>query len=130
MNKLRKNIRDISFMSKKNGKVIVIHNVIARQVARLLEIDDRVERYDTDVQLETLAERVGPMGIRDTYLETEWKTDFVIFLVDSRAVVIEVETRDNLEKKSVIEKLEISRRYWKGNADDWKIVMGDELLKW
>ena len=130
MNKLQKNIRDISFMSKKNGKVIVVHNVIARQVARLLEIDDRVERYDTDVPLEALVERVDPMGIRDTYLETEWKTDFVIFLVDSRAVVIEVETRDNLEKKSVIEKLEISRRYWKGKADDWKIVMGDELLKW
>ena len=130
MNKTRKNIRDISFMSKKNGKVIMVHNVIARQVARLLEIDDRVERYETDVPLEALMERVDPIGIRDTYLEMEWKTDFVIFLEDSRTVVIEVETRANLEKKSVIEKLEISRRYWKGNADDWKIVMGDELLKW
>lgn len=117
-------------MSKKNGKVIMVHNVIARQVARLLEVDDRVERYDTDVSLEALIERVDPIGIRDTYLEMEWKTDFVIFLEDSRTVIIEVETRDNLEKKSVIEKLEISRRYWKGNAHDWKIVMGDELLKW
>ena len=130
MNKLRKNIRDISLMSKKNGKVVVVHNAIARQVAKLLEIDDRVERYDTDVPLDALMERVDPIGIRDTYLEMEWKTDFVIFLSDGRTVIIEVEARENLEKKSVIEKLEISRRYWKENADDWKIVMGDEVLKW
>lgn len=43
MNKNRKNIRDISFMSKKNGRVIMVHSVIAREVARLLENDDRVE---------------------------------------------------------------------------------------
>lgn len=48
MNKNRKNIRDISFMSKKNGRVIMVHSVIAREVARLLENDDRVEHYDTD----------------------------------------------------------------------------------
>lgn len=45
MNKNRKNIRDISFMSKKNGRVIMVHSVIAREVARLLENDDRVEHF-------------------------------------------------------------------------------------
>ena len=54
----------------------------------------------------------------------------MIYLIDERIVIAEVETRENLEKKASIEQLEISRRYWKGQVDDWKIVMGDELLKW
>lgn len=130
MNKNRKNIRDISFMSKKNGKVIMVHSVIAREVARLLEIDDRVKYYDTDVQLEKVVEKIDTTGLRDAYLTIGWKTDFAIHLVDERVVIVEVETRENLEKKASVEKLEISRRYWKGQADEWKIVMGDELLKW
>lgn len=130
MNKNRKNIRDISFMSKKNGKVIMVHSVIAREVARLLENDDRVEHYDTDVPLEKVAEKIDTTGLRDTYLTIGWKTDFAIHLADERVVIIEVETRENLQKKASVEKLEISRRYWKGQVDDWKIVMGDELLKW
>lgn len=130
MNKNRKNIRDISFMSKKNGRVIMVHSVIAREVARLLEIDERVDHYDTDVPLEKVAEKIDATGIRDAYLTIGWKTDFMIYLIDERIVIVEVETRENLEKKASIEQLEISRRYWKGQADDWKIVMGDELLKW
>lgn len=130
MNKNRKNIRDISFMSKKNGRVIMVHSVIAREVARLLENDDRVEHYDTDVPLEKVAEKIDATGLRDAYLTIGWKTDFMIYLIDERIVIVEVETRENLEKKASIEQLEISRRYWKGQADDWKIVMGDELLKW
>lgn len=130
MNKNRKNIRDISFMSKKNGKVIMVHSVIAREVARLLEIDDRVKYYDTDVPLEKVVEKIDTTGLRDAYLTIGWKTDFAIHLVDERVVIVEVETRENLEKKASVEKLEISRRYWKGQADEWKIVMGDELLKW
>lgn len=130
MNKNRKNIRDISFMSKKNGKVIMVHSVIAREVARLLEIDDRVKHYDTDVPLEKVVEKIDTTGLRDAYLTIGWKTDFAIHLVEERVVIVEVETRENLEKKASVEKLEISRRYWKGQADEWKIVMGDELLKW
>lgn len=130
MNKNRKNIRDISFMSKNNGKVIMVHSVIAREVARLLENDDRVEHYDTDVPLEKVAEKIDTTGLRDAYLTIGWKTDFAIHLADERVVIIEVETRENLQKKASVEKLEISRRYWKGQVDDWKIVMGDELLKW
>lgn len=99
MNKNRKNIRDISFMSKKNGKVIMVHSVIAREVARLLENDDRVEHYDTDVPLEKVAEKIDTTGLRDAYLTIGWKTDFAIHLADERVVIIEVETRENLQKK-------------------------------
>ena len=97
---------------------------------RLLENDDRVEHYDTDVPLEKVAEKIDATGLRDAYLTIGWKTDFMIYLIDERIVIVEVETRENLEKKASIEQLEISRRYWKGQVDDWKIVMGDELLKW
>ena len=62
-----------------------------------------------------------------------WASDFWIENADGTTGIREVVSVAQLVKKSAIQKLELSRRYWKQlDVDDWKIVVidrgGDEVV--
>lgn len=71
--------------------------------------------------------RIDRVGIRGAYLQAQWTTDFVITAQDGGEAVREIVTVDLLEKRAEIEKLELSRRYWKARGiEDWRLVLTGE----
>lgn len=131
MTKKNQSQRDISFLSSKNGKVVTVHSALARQVAKSLETDSRVFSYQVDVPLTNIPETISVVGLRETYLTTEWVVDFLVSVESGRVIAIDVASEEELEKKAVAEKLEIARRYWKKTVDDWRLVIVKEgETKW
>ncbi len=64
------------------------------------------------------------MEIRKEYFSQEWTSDFVIQAADGRNSVREFIDERELTKKAVMEKLELSRRYWSIlDITDWKLVI-------
>lgn len=117
--------RDIHFRSDKNDKTLCVHTESARTYARLLEQDESVSSYEVGVALDVgkfqFASRID---IRKEYFTGEWASDFVIHYADGSVGVREIVAEEMLSKRSVIEKLELSRRYWSiSKADSWKIVL-------
>lgn len=111
-------------MSLKNGTTISVHNSLARRFAIILENDDTIRSYKTNIPLLELSKWIDKTGIRPAYMDTEWTSDFMIEYNDGMCEVVEVEDAESLEKKATVEKLEISRRYWKANnINSWKIVI-------
>lgn len=54
----------------------------------------------------------------------EWTTDFVIRTADGRTAIREFADAQDVSKKAVMEKLELSRRYWSVlDITDWKLVV-------
>lgn len=122
--------RDIQFFSEKNQAMICVHSRRARDFARWLEGQPWVKTYQTCVPLERdRFQHMNPVDIRGEYLQICWTTDFLIHTADRRTAVREfVDARDFI-KKAVIEKLELSRRYWAiTDVTDWRLVVSGEIV--
>jgi hypothetical protein len=128
MEKAKGKYRDIKFYSEKNKSVICVHTKTARDYAGWLEQQAWVESYEVNVPFEMdRLPNVNPVEIRPLYFQTEWASDFLLHFVDGRKAVREVSTLASLQKLATVEKLELSRRYWKAmGVDDWKLVFPPE----
>lgn len=117
--------RDIHFLSKKNGCTFCTHTESAREYARILEFDENVAAYEVGVNLDPEKyPYIQRLGIRKDYFEGKWMSDFLIRYTDGRKGIREIISKEMLEKRAVIEKLEFSRRYWSlSKVDNWKVVV-------
>lgn len=122
--------RDIQFWSEKNQVMVCIHSRRARDFAKWLEQQPWVVGYETCVPLEMdKFPNVNPVDIRREYLALQWTTDFVIHTADGQIAVREFADPKDFSKKAVVEKLELSRRYWAIlDISDWKLVVSDEAI--
>lgn len=128
MKKYGRKTRDIVFFSAKNQATLCVHTPQARRYAKLLEEDTRIRSYEVNHPLDAAwIARIDRVGIRGAYLQTQWTTDFVITDQDGGEAVREIVTADLLGKHAEIEKLELSRRYWKArDVEDWRLVLTGE----
>jgi hypothetical protein len=128
MEKVGVKTRDIKFFSSKNDAVVLVHNKTARDYADWLEHQAWVESYETGYPLDKAQMvHVNPVEIRPQFFEIDWASDFLIHFADGRLAVREVTTLEQLQKKAIVTKLELSRRYWKSmGVDDWKLVFPPE----
>ena len=118
------------FFSPKSLSMVIAYSTWARDYAKWLEGEDWVKSFEANIPLDR--RRYGsvlPADIRKVYFDTDWMSDFRIITTDGRTLIREVATRAQLSKRSSLEKLEFSRRYWKNtDIDSWGIViMGDDL---
>lgn len=122
--------RDIQFWSEKNQAMVCVHSRRARDFARWLEQQPWVLSYETCVPLQMdKFSNVNPVDIRREYLSLQWTTDFVIRTADGRTTVREFVDARDFSKKAVIEKLELSRRYWAiMDVTDWRLVVSGEIV--
>lgn len=105
--------RDIRFYSAKNDSVVLVHTQAARDYAKRLDSDQNVQSYVPGYPLNRERyQHISPVGIRKTYFETEWATDFFVTYSDGSTAAIELARQDDLRKRACVEKLEFSRRYW------------------
>ena len=111
MNKAGNKTRDLSFMSAKNGKMMTVHTEQAMQYAIRLENDPTVISYVTNHPLEP-DEIEAEQGVRKSYYETQWTSDFVITFTDCTMGIRELVSASKLTKRSEIEKLQLSHSYW------------------
>ena len=125
MNRAGLKTRDIKYKSNKNDRVMVVHTEDARSYAKYLEERDEIVSYDVCVPLDPGAlDRVDKVDIRGDYFRQQWESDFQLIYVDGTYGIREVIKPDDMEKLSEIEKLELSRRYWKLlGITDWKVVL-------
>jgi len=126
MRKSGKKYRDIKFLSTKNGgEVLLVHSDQARKYARKLEEDPNVKSYSVCKALSP--ERINmiqKVDIRKAYFEQQWESDFYVVYSDTSVGIREIATEEDLKKRAEIEKLELSRRYWKAaGVTNWKIVI-------
>lgn len=123
--------RDIQFFSEKNQTMICVHSRKARNFAKWLEQQPWVVSYETCVPLDPdRFPNVNPVNIRREYLSMEWTTDFVIHTADGRSAVREFVDAKDFTKKAIIEKLELSRRYWAIlDISEWKLVICGEVVE-
>ena len=64
------------------------------------------------------------LGIRKQYFEGQWASDFLIRYTDGTKGIREIVSKEMLDKRAVMEKLEFSRRYWSlSKVDNWKVVV-------
>ena len=128
MDKAGMKTRDIRFFSNKNDQIICIHSKWARDYAKYLEQQPWVQSYQAVVPLEPdYMQYVSPIDIRSLYFKSEWATDFLIRFVDGRKGVRELVHREDLTKRAMVERLELSRRYWAvRDIDEWKVVLVDD----
>ena len=119
--------RDIQFFSQKNGRMICVHNRWARDYAKHLERESWVAGYETGRPLDlNQFTHVNPIGIRSSYFQTAWVSDFFLQYADGRCCERELTTTEALRRQAVVEKLELSRRYWSAlDVADWKVVIAD-----
>ena len=132
MEKANQKRRDTKFFSGKNQTVVCVHTVEARVYTQYLEILGRVERYETNPPLE-LAQfpHLNTLDIRPEYFSLDWISDFRVYYDDGTAGIREIVREQQLKKRSVIEQLELSRRYWQAvGTHDWKIVTDTALKAW
>ena len=114
MNKSGQKTRDIKFRSKKNERVMVVHTENARCYAKYLEDRDEVVSYDVCVYLNPGAlDCIDRVDIRREYFKQQWESDFQLIHADGTFGIREVIKPGDLDKLSEVEKLELSRRYWK-----------------
>lgn len=116
--------RNITFYSIKNQKVVSVNNEQAKQYAMLLEEDKSVERYDTNVPLLAIQDKIDTTGFRAGTLTSAWVSDFMV-VRNGTPCIIEIVDEEQLEKKrACAEKLELSRRFWKeAGIQSWKVVI-------
>ena len=123
--------RDIQFWSEKNQQMICVHSRRARDFAKYLEQQSWVKTYQTCVPLDqNRFPNISPIDIRKEYFSQEWTSDFVIQTADGRSSVREFIDEREFTKKAVMEKMELSRRYWSVlDVTDWKLVISGEATK-
>lgn len=134
MDKTESKYRDIQFYSEKNKSLMSVHSKDAKAYADLLEASPHVVKYKCILPLDPgFMEEISRLGIRPECFGIAWASDFWIENADGTTGIREVVSVAQLVKKSAIQKLELSRRYWKQlDVDDWKIVVidrgGDEVV--
>jgi len=131
MRKINNQRHDFKFYSEKNQQMLVVHSKEAKTLADLLESDSSVLSYQVCVPInpqELL--KVSMVDIRKEYkpevgdTKPTWETDFLIEYATGKKAVRELSKDELLEKRAELEKLELSRRYWKSQGiTDWKIVL-------
>ncbi len=125
MDKTESKYRDIQFYSEKNQKLMSVHTRDAKTYADILEKSPNVVKYKCIVPLDpAFLDEISKVGIRAEHFQTAWASDFWIENADGSTSIREIIPLEHLIKKADIQKLEISRRYWKRlDVDDWKIVI-------
>ena len=128
MGKFKANRRDIQIFSQKNGRLILLHSEKDLKYSNRLEKDPLVVSYEPCVLLEKEGMgRVSPLDIRAEYLDGSvvWESSFLVeYEGDTRVIYELIEDASQLQKRAVVEKLELSRRYWAGmGITDWKVVV-------
>lgn len=125
MEKAKGKYRDIKFFSEKNKAIMCVHCKTARDYAEWIEHQAYVDSYEVNVPLES--ERmvsVSSVGIRSLYFKTDWASDFLLHFSDGSKGVRELTSMNDLKKEANIERLELSRRYWKAlGIQNWKLVL-------
>lgn len=121
--------RTLQFFSKKNNEMRLVNSSPARAFAKHLEEQSWVKSYETCRPLEVdCFSNISRIGIRSAYFdEPDWVSDFYICYADGNIGVREITTKDALQKKTVIEKLELSRRYWSLFTVDWKVLLIEDV---
>ena len=116
--------RDIHFFSQKNQKMMCVHSRQTRDYAKQLEEMDSVKSYETCVPLDMgRFIHVQPVDIRPDYLQKEWTTDFLLEDRNGHKSVREVVLASSLKKRAMVERLELSRRYWATLNIEWAVVL-------
>ena len=125
MHKDKARTRDIYFFSQKSNQMMCVHSERAREHARRLEEDGGVESYEVNVQLNIdQYPYLSAVDIRASYFQTQWTSDFMVRYRDGRREIQEIVNVDDLKKRAVIEKLELSRRYWElMQVSKWCVVL-------
>ena len=117
--------RNFQWWSGENGALIRVHSKAARDSGKRLEGQPKVEAFEAGkaLELERLP-HVSPTGIRQSYFQVEWCSDFYIRFADGHIGVRELAPSAALDKQAEAEKLELSRRYWAAmDITDWKVVL-------
>ena len=125
MHKDKARTRDIYFFSQKSNQMRCVHSERAREHARRLEEDGGVESYEVNVQLNIdQYPYLSAVDIRASYFQTQWTSDFMVRYRDGRREIQEIVNVEDLKKRAVIEKLELSRRYWElMQVSKWCVVL-------
>ena len=125
MEKASQKSRDIKFFSEKNKAMVCVHSKEARNYAKYLEDQPWVESYETDIPLELARfPHISSVDIRPEYFTLAWVSDFCLHYADGRTGIREMISERHFEKRASIERLELSRRYWKAmDVPDWKLVI-------
>lgn len=125
MNKLASKTRDITFYSTKNKALITVHSRDAKKYANRLENDEMVKSYKVNEPLDKKhMTYISKIDIRGGYFDVDWTSDFVIEDINNLKSVRELISIRKLKERAVMEKLELSRRYWEFiGCKNWKIVM-------
>lgn len=125
MEKHRKHTRVIKFLSEKNGIVVKVLTQYARKYADVIESMPNVKSYETLKILDKDRYNfINTVDIRKEYFDADWQTDFVLYYNDGSIGIRELVLYDYLYKRSTIEQLEMSRRYWMStDIRDWKVVV-------
>lgn len=125
MEKHRKHTRVIKFLSEKNGIVVKVLTQYARKYADVIESMPNVKSYETLKILDKDRYNfINTVDIRKEYFDADWQTDFVLYYNDGSIGIRELVLYDFLYKRSTIEQLEMSRRYWMStDIRDWKVVV-------
>lgn len=124
MEKAGAKTRDFTFYSPKNQAMVRVHSKFARDYAKHLEEQSWVEAYEPGkaLELERLP-HINPVGIRKLYFQTPWCSDFYIRCADGRTEVRKLVSSASLQQLAMVEKLELSRRYWTAMEVGWKVVL-------
>lgn len=111
--------------SEKNRTVVSVHSQHQKAYAKFLEKNSNVLKYETLTILDdNILQLISKLYIRKDYFDVNWTSDFLIYYKDGTKGIREIANKSNINKKSILEKLELSRRYWeKMNINDWKIVI-------
>ena len=125
MHKDKARTRDIYFFSQKSNQMMCVHSERAREHARRLEEDGGVESYEVNVQLNIdQYPYLSAVDIRASYFQTQWTSDFMVRYRDGRREIQGIVNVEDLKKRAVIEKLELSRRYWElMQVSKWCVVL-------
>ena len=125
MHKDKVRTRDIYFFTQKSNQMMCVHSERAREHARRLEEDGGVESYEVNVQLNIdQYPYLSAVDIRASYFQTQWTSDFMVRYRDGRREIQEIVNVEDLKKRAVIEKLELSRRYWElMQVSKWRVVL-------
>lgn len=128
MEKIETKGRTIKFFSVKNQKTIIVHSLEAKIYADYLEKIDEVTHYEVLKEWDiSLLNKLNQASIRKNYLQTKWVSDFLIYYSDHTTAIREIVKKNLLFNLSTIEKLELSRRYWKIlKIENWKIIVKEK----
>ena len=125
MEKSNEKKQEIRYYSNKNSRLITVKSNVVRSYTKHLEDRETVKEFEVHKKL--TSERIQQLqrvDIRKDYIDSEWETDVYITYTDGTNGVREIVKEEWLEKRAVIEKLELSRRYWQSvGVTNWKIVI-------